>query len=77
MGNDQQNQSNVVGEMFDVANIAQPAPSQGIPGSLTPANIQQPAPRPDWPPAKNGFTTDNLEMPAPAPEPMQVDESDD
>lgn len=68
-------QSHVIGEMFDTANIAQPVPSHGIPGSLTPDNIQLPVPRPQWPPSQNGFTTDNLQPPAPATE--QVQESND
>lgn len=67
----QQDQSHVVGKMFDAANISQPAPSQGIPGGLTSDNAQQPVPRPKWPPANNGFTTDSLQQPAPTPEPAQ------
>ena len=67
----QQDQSHVIGEMFDAANISQPAPSQGIPGGLTSDNVQQPVPRPEWPPANNGFTTDNLQQPTPASGPIQ------
>ena len=72
----QPDQSHVIGEMFDAANIAQPVPSQGLPGSVTPANIQPPAPRPQWPAANNGFTTDNLQQPAPAIEPAQEDSNE-
>lgn len=67
----QPDQSRVIGEMFDSANIAQPILSKDIPASLTPHNIHQPIPGSERPPAKNGFTTDNLQVPTPATDPIQ------
>ena len=64
MNQNQSDQSHVVGEMFDAANIAQPVPQQGIPGSITAENIQLPT-------ENNGFTSDDIQQPAPAPEPAQ------
>ena len=61
----QQDESHIIGEMFDVANISQPEPFQGIPGSVTPANIEILEPRPQAPPANNGLTADNMQPPAP------------
>lgn len=59
----QSDQPHVTREMFDITNVSQPAPAQGIPGSVTPANIEIPAPRPQTPPAQSNFTVDNLEIP--------------
>lgn len=61
----QQDESHIIGEMFDVANISQPVPYKGIPGSITPTNIEIPEPRLQAPPANNGLTADNLQPPAP------------
>lgn len=65
--NNQSGQPHIIREMYDATNISQPAPSQIIPSGVTPANIQPSAPHPQWPPAKNGFTTDNLQPPTTEP----------
>lgn len=42
----QQNQPVVIGEMFDVANIVQPASPDVIPNGFTPDDIQPPVAEP-------------------------------
>ena len=77
MDNDQQNQSNVVGEMFDAANIAQPAAPQRETRSFTIDNIQIPELSPQNPTANNGFTVDDIQQPIPRPEPIQEEGRND
>lgn len=77
MDHDHQNQSNVVSEMFDVANVAQPAAPQRETRSFTADNIQVPEPKPQITTANNGFTVDDIQQPMPASEPIQEGDQDD
>lgn len=77
MDNNQQNQSNAIGEMLDAANIAQPAASQNETRSFTMDNVQMPEPRPQITTANNGFTVDNIQQPIPAAEPIRNEENDE
>jgi hypothetical protein len=71
-----QDQSHVIGEMFDVANISQPIPFQDISESVTPENVEVSATQSKLPSANNGFTTDNLQPPTPASESAQEDSNE-
>lgn len=64
----QPDQSRVIKEMFDIANISQPVPFRGVPGGITPDNIQIPQPHPQITTANNGFTADNLQPSIVTPE---------
>lgn len=64
--NNQQDQSKVIGEMFNAANVAQSVPSPPEEKrSFTVDNVQQPT---SLPPAQNGLTIENIRQPEPAEE---------
>lgn len=67
----QSDQSYVIGEMFDAANVSQPSIQRGF----TVNNINQPSQMPQsLETENNGFTSDNMQQPAPQ---TQGEESDE
>lgn len=62
----QSDQSHVIGEMFDAANVSQPSIQRGF----TVNNINQPSQIPQSLETEdNGFTSDNIQQPTPSPAP--------
>ena len=60
---DQPDKSHVIGEMFEPANISQPASYQDVPSGVTPANSDIAVSRPHASTSNNGFTIDNIQPP--------------